>query len=215
MQSDRKGKEFDRAAVEALLVGCHRRCCVCHRYCGVKIEVDHIEPAAEGGSGDIANAIPLCFECHAEVHHYNAAHPKGRRFTSAELRGHKKQWLGLCKGSPAIFVHAQPAPEAGSLERLLNELEFNRELAKTPRVCGAFEVLQFRRAIADGTFTWLPEELKTPVLDAYVALTNANTAIENMGHALRPSHTESTTAQLVQKARGLLNAAVIALSNAL
>ena len=107
--------EFKQAEVEDLLVKCHRRCCVCHRFCGVKIEVDHINPAAEEGSGDISNAIPLCFECHAEVHHYNPKHPKGRRFSPGELRAHRDQWLSLCANRPEIFVHAQPAPEAGSL----------------------------------------------------------------------------------------------------
>jgi hypothetical protein len=72
--------DFDQNEVEALLAQCHRRCCVCHRFCGVKIEVDHITGADADESGDISNAIALCFECHAEVHHYNPSHPKGRKF---------------------------------------------------------------------------------------------------------------------------------------
>ena len=59
--------EFRPEEIETLLVACHRRCCMCHRFCGVKMEIDHIEGAAMDTSGDIANAIPLCFECHAEV----------------------------------------------------------------------------------------------------------------------------------------------------
>jgi hypothetical protein len=76
--------------VEILLAACHRRCCICHRFCGVKIETDHIEQAAEGDSDKIENAIPVCFECHAEIHSYNDKHPRGRKFTPDELRHHKE-----------------------------------------------------------------------------------------------------------------------------
>ncbi|MGD0014752.1 MAG: HNH endonuclease, partial [Bryobacteraceae bacterium] len=155
--------EFRAEDVEALLVACHRRCCVCHKFGGVKLEIDHIVPAADGTSGSIDNAIPLCFDCHAEVHYYNPSHPKGRSFSAEELRRHKEQWLAICRERPDIFVHAQPAPEAGSLERLLSEMDFNfhiasrsdaRKDAGTP-----FELAQFRRAIADGTFAWLEPDL--------------------------------------------------------
>jgi 5-methylcytosine-specific restriction endonuclease McrA len=57
---------FKKAEVANLLAKCRRRCCVCYRFCGIKIETDHMIPEGEGGSNDIDNAIPLCFECHAE-----------------------------------------------------------------------------------------------------------------------------------------------------
>jgi len=91
---------FDRKEVSALLVQCHRRCCICHRFCGVKIETDHIVPAADGGGNDIENAIPVCLECHAEIHCYNGKHPRGRKFTPDELQAHKKQWLTICENVP-------------------------------------------------------------------------------------------------------------------
>lgn len=207
--------EFDAQDVEALLVRCHRRCCVCHRYCGVKIEIDHIDPATEEDSGDISNAIPLCFECHAEVHHYNPSHPKGRRFRPSELRAHCKQWLQLCSEHPEIFVHAQPPPEAGSIERLLNELEFNQELAKTPPVCGLFEMAQFRRAIADGTFTWLPDDLKSAIQKAYAAIKNANRAIERMGYADHPAYAVNAAREAIKQTLPVMDAAVTRLRNAL
>ena len=50
---------FDRNEVAGLLAACHRRCCICHRFCGVKIETDHIRPAVDGGDDSIANAIPV------------------------------------------------------------------------------------------------------------------------------------------------------------
>src|SRR5258706_16050513 len=108
--------EFDKAEAEALLVECHRRCCVCHRFCGVKIEIDHIEGADAPESGNISNAIALCFDCHAEVKHYNPAHPKGRRFHPSELRAHREQWLRLCREQPGTFVETQLSVEAGSLQ---------------------------------------------------------------------------------------------------
>ncbi len=88
---------FQREEVSQLLAACHRRCCVCHRYCGVKMETDHIVPASEGGSNTIDNAIPVCFECHAEIHSYNDKHPRGRKFLANELRVHKEQWLEILR----------------------------------------------------------------------------------------------------------------------
>jgi len=178
---------FDPAEVEELLIGCHRRCCVCHRFCGVKMEIDHIEPATGDDSGHISNAIPLCFECHAEVHHYNPQHPKGRRFAPSELRGHRNQWQRLCADRPEMFVHALPAPEAGSLERLLSELEFNGFLAATERFGGMFEMVQFRRAIADGTFSWVSLELKAGIHDAYRAVVKANATADAVAHRAVPN----------------------------
>jgi len=59
----------------------------------VKIETDHIIPEADGGGDEIENAIPVCFECHAEIHSYNGRHPRGRKFLPDELRAHKALWL--------------------------------------------------------------------------------------------------------------------------
>ena len=43
----------------------------CHRYCGFKMELHHIESRSKSQNDSIENAIPLCFECHAEVQLYN------------------------------------------------------------------------------------------------------------------------------------------------
>jgi hypothetical protein len=204
-------EEFNPGEVEKLLVACHRRCCVCHKYCGVKIEVDHISSATTPGSGHIDNAIPLCFECHAEVHHYNPAHPKGRKFQASELRQHKEQWLAICRDQPEIFVHSQPPPEAGSLERLLNELEFNLAVAKGGRVAGRLAVIQFQRAIADGTFTWISEKLKNAIMGAYVAINEASFHIEGMLSGGVARHWEKTAAELVNKAQAPIQSAIDAL----
>jgi len=181
--ASRKGRqEFGGKDIESLLVACHRRCCICHRFCGVKIEVDHIESATVPASGRVGNAIPLCFECHAEVHHYNPKHSKGRRFTPSELRRHKEQWLSLCREHPEMFVAAQQPVEAGSLERLASELTFNLRIANYSegavlQVGALFELAQFRRAIADGTFTWISDDLRKRIEEAYAAILQVNSIV--------------------------------------
>src|SRR5688572_16165988 len=111
---------FNRTAVEQLLVDCQRCCCVCHRYCGTKIETDHIVPGAEQGGDEIENAIPVCFDCHAEIHTYNPQHPRGRKFTPSELRLHKKAWIALCQSRMASSVATSPVDRApvGPLQAL-------------------------------------------------------------------------------------------------
>jgi hypothetical protein len=91
---------FPPSVVERLLVACHRHCCICHKPAGNKMEIHHIVPKAEGGEDSEENGIPLCFNCHAEVEHYNPQHPRGRRFTATELREHKKQWFAICARAP-------------------------------------------------------------------------------------------------------------------
>jgi 5-methylcytosine-specific restriction endonuclease McrA len=41
---------FNAKEVAKLLYDCKRRCCICHRFCGIKIETDHITPISEGGA---------------------------------------------------------------------------------------------------------------------------------------------------------------------
>jgi len=83
---------FSQGDTEKALVACGRHCCLCHKFCGTNIELHHIIPASEGGTDVFDNAIPLCFDCHAEVKHYNPQHPRGRKFTERELRMHRDGW---------------------------------------------------------------------------------------------------------------------------
>ncbi|MBI2910021.1 MAG: SUMF1/EgtB/PvdO family nonheme iron enzyme [Chloroflexi bacterium] len=87
---------FPDDVAERLLVACHRRCCLCEKFVGNKMEIHHIVPKSEGGQDTEENGIPLCLECHAEVGAYNPRHPKGRKFTPSELRKHKEQWFAKC-----------------------------------------------------------------------------------------------------------------------
>src|SRR5947209_7202504 len=120
---------FNRAEANQLLAQCHRRCCICHRICGIKMELDHIVPQGESGSDEIENAIPVCFECHAEIHLYNDKHPRGRKYRPDELRQHKKQWLEICQNSPQVLINARGPEDVGPLQALVDELDFNSEVA--------------------------------------------------------------------------------------
>jgi hypothetical protein len=120
---------FPQDEVSKLLAHCHRRCCICHRFCGVKMETDHIVPHADGGSDAIENAIAVCFECHAEIHSYNDKHPRGRKFRPEELQYHKDQWLEICSERPDVLVAAPRSIDVGPLQALVDELEFNRRVA--------------------------------------------------------------------------------------
>jgi hypothetical protein len=76
-----------------------RHCCVCHRYKGVKVEVHHIVPQAQGGSDELDNAIALCFDCHADAGHYDPGHPRGLKFSAEELSQARDWWHMMVKGN--------------------------------------------------------------------------------------------------------------------
>ncbi|WP_104421880.1 HNH endonuclease [Neolewinella xylanilytica] len=52
---------------ENVLVKAGRHCCLCHKFCGLKIELHHIKLKSQGGEETEENCIPLCFDCHADV----------------------------------------------------------------------------------------------------------------------------------------------------
>jgi hypothetical protein len=169
---------FNRDKVAALLAACHRRCCICHRFCGVKNETDHIRPTADGGDDSIENAIPVCFDCHAEIHSYNDKHARGRKFTSEELVNHKTQWLAICTNKPESLLSAARDGDVGPLQALVDELEYNETVVQqssgeTNR--GAvFHDSQFLRAIHEGMIAILAESLKSAILVAYASMSRAN-----------------------------------------
>ena len=119
------------------------------------MEIDHIDQAADDGGNNRENAIPVCFDCHAEIHSYNPRHPKGRKFTAEETRD----------------------MDVGPLQALLNELEFNAvvssKVTQQERGC-LFKDQQFDRAIRQGSIGVLDEALKRVVLEAYAAIGRAN-----------------------------------------
>jgi hypothetical protein len=96
---------FPSKVAEQALIDCARHCCICHKFCGVKIELHHIKPASEGGEDTYENCIPLCLNCHAEVLSYNPKHPKGRKYTESELQGHRDGWYEKVKKSSGAMTN--------------------------------------------------------------------------------------------------------------
>lgn len=142
-----------------------------------------MEPSAEGGSDEIENAIPVCFECHAEIHSYNDQHPRGRKFTAGELRAHKAEWLRICKEKPEALLSAARNVEVGPLQALIDELEFNAAIvqAESDGDMGClFQLDQFLRAIEYGSISILKDEVRTLIIDAYRTMGSANTKIQAM-----------------------------------
>lgn len=87
---------------EDALVACGRCCCLCHKFCGTKIEVHHIQEESEGGDNSLENAIPLCFDCHADMRSYDFKHPKGNKYSQSELKRHRDIWLEKVNGNIGI-----------------------------------------------------------------------------------------------------------------
>lgn len=75
------------------LVACGRCCCICHKFCGIKIECHHIVQEANSGPNSFENCIPLCFDCHADMLAYDDAHPKGTKYRPEELKAHRDKWI--------------------------------------------------------------------------------------------------------------------------
>ena len=85
---DRKFKEEDKIRC---LRWCDRHCCLCKKNCGLHIEIAHIDRKLETGLNDIDNAIPLCYECHAIVGHYNNEEPRGNKYKTQELKKRREE----------------------------------------------------------------------------------------------------------------------------
>jgi HNH endonuclease len=199
--------------VERLLVACHRCCCICHRFCGVKMEIDHIVQQAEDGPDTYENAVPVCFECHAEIHSYNDKHPRGRKFQPTELRGHRDQWFSICRDRPEIFLHGSNRATVGPLQSLVDELEFNAALASAPagqdQFC-PFRDEQFLEAISSGSIAMLRDELRHSVIEAYAQIGRANQLIL----ALTNAHHPAMLAEFQQRALGNISRAKLPIQRA-
>ena len=93
---------FPKDVANNALCDCGRCCCICHKFCGTKLELHHIVQQADEGEDTYENCIPLCFDCHAEVKAYNPKHPKGRKYTETELRSHRDRWYKKVRNSAGL-----------------------------------------------------------------------------------------------------------------
>ena len=90
---------FPDKVQEAALTACARKCCLCHKFCGIKIELHHIKQKADGGDDTFENCIPLCFDCHADMGKGDARHPKGKHYSERELKKQRDNWYEEVKNS--------------------------------------------------------------------------------------------------------------------
>jgi hypothetical protein len=145
---------------EKLLLWCDRRCCLCKKACDVLIEVHHLIPEAAGGTDDEDNAMPLCFDCHGKLSHYDDTQPIGTKFKLEELKKRRDQVYDECtrhlvpaldyrvhqQGRTLPFVgflltHSGDAPPVHLLVRL--DTYVNGRLADINRTYGLYRG-QFR-----------------------------------------------------------------------
>jgi hypothetical protein len=77
---------FPKVVVDQVLAETGRMCAVCNKQ--NKVQVHHIEPKERGGPDSYENAIPLCPNCHDEVHSEFAPGRVTRLFSEGELRRH-------------------------------------------------------------------------------------------------------------------------------
>lgn len=143
------------------------------------MELHHIIPDID----TIDNALPVCFDCHAEI---ESKGPRGRHFTPHELHLLKNEWLELCRTRPEVLIQAaQRMPtETGPLEALLAELEYDLVV-----VGGAVDqgfpqlgAAQFDRAIAVNALAPLDGELRSRLLETYKLVNDTNRLIEKLTH---------------------------------
>jgi hypothetical protein len=115
---------FSSALRIGALVKSRRKCCVCGQFAGRDAEVHHIVQEADGGPNTINNAIVLCSRCHGEAGHYNPRHPRGTKYSPAELRRHRDAWWRYCEtlaredlppGAEPITAAAEVRVKVGTL----------------------------------------------------------------------------------------------------
>ena len=82
---------FNSHEIENLLAKTGRRCCLCKMLHSV--QVHHIIPQEEGGTDKIDNAIPLCPNCHNEVHSSHVSGRITRKYTVGELKQHRQRTI--------------------------------------------------------------------------------------------------------------------------
>ena len=129
------------AVAENALLACQRCCCICHKFCGSKMELHHIRQPGDGGDNSPGNCIPLCFDCHADVTSYNPEHPKGRKYAESEVRIHRDMWFQFCKTNPAHVGSATPPDSSRKIALRPHRLCARNALADFVRLCTGYRTL--------------------------------------------------------------------------
>jgi hypothetical protein len=193
---------FPSSVAARLLADCRRHCCVCLAG-GRWLQIHHIIPESEDGSGDYENGIPVCLDCHARI---ESKSNMGRSFTAEELRLHRDRWFETVKTNPEVLIRAAQTPQTqtGPLEALFAELNYNI-LAVYGSLDEAFPPLaveQFKRTIATNALASLDESTKTQILLTYRLIAIVNQSFEDLAHATRAGGAGSQWADVYNNQRG-------------
>lgn len=115
--------------VAEVLVRAARHCCVCRQFLPLSIQVHHIIERSDGGTDDLDNLIPVCIQCHGNIH--TIPHMT-RKFTTKELK--------KCRDAVYEMVSFGKLPATRAMTK--NELEVvSAILAETLRNSNKDEVL--------------------------------------------------------------------------
>ncbi|MCM2377834.1 HNH endonuclease [Pseudomonas marginalis] len=139
---------------------------MCHKFCGIKIEIHHVQPKASSGPNTYSNAIPLCFDCHADMRTYDSAHPKGTKYSEKELIGHRDAWYAKIKNTGGILELSTAATDRIVFSELTKVLPWNTGLSfmSAKKISGVpIEIESFEKLSA---FQILCEEPRFEFLDA-------------------------------------------------
>ncbi len=105
---------------EDVLVASGRRCALCTVFAGVRLELHHIQPESKGGTSTFENCIPLCFNCHADVGHYDPTHPRGNRYNGSELQRHRDRlYVQVSEGRLLVEEPPPAPPQVNEVDRAL------------------------------------------------------------------------------------------------
>jgi HNH endonuclease len=177
--------KFSDPVAARLLADCKRHCCVCLAG-GRALQIHHITPEAEGGTGKYDNGIPVCLDCHARI---ESKSNMGRSFTPKELRLHRERWFETVAKNPEVLIRAAQTTQTqtGPLEALLAELNFNLIACAGPadESFPPLAVEQFKRAIATNAVAALDDTTRLHVLLTYKRIAVLNQTFEDMAHADR------------------------------
>jgi hypothetical protein len=117
---------FTASIKERSLVSCARHCCICHRFCGIKMELHHIKQRNDGGKDTFENCIPLCLDCHADMKSYDHKHPKGTKYTPKELIAHRDHWYSKAKNPiPLSYGDRQLLVDQSIYEKFMRVLPYD------------------------------------------------------------------------------------------
>jgi len=121
---------FGKTVKEEALVASGRCCCICHKFCGIKIEVHHIVHQKADGTDDFDNAIPLCFDCHADMTSYDFKHPKGNKYSESELKRLRDNWYKKVKGNIGIAdIHTVVETDKVVYKKLIKNLPWEGSIS--------------------------------------------------------------------------------------